>query len=371
MSEQHTTHEEPLFYDALFRQKRKHGKYRVVEPVHLETAIADTHVHLQLLPSPALALARAGFHNVNFLCTIVDAYEDGLKTFEQEGIWRQRAAELLAKLVAQQQALESQADVPQDTLQNAPGDIADQKHTVVLEGVSSLGGICPCIPSVRIATGCHPHNARHYDDTLEKNLRNRLADGRVCAVGEIGLDFHYDYSPRSDQIQAFRRQLRLAHEMELPVVLHIREAHDVAFALLQEEGFPQAGTLLHCFNRSWEVLQPWVGAGCFVAFGGALTFKQSTEVRDAAARTPLAQLLLETDGPFMAPEPLRGMICGPDHLIFTAERMAQVRGALPGDARKNLLLQIGANTHQLLDRAPTSQQCVRCSGLCDTQDCST
>lgn len=212
------------------------------------------------------------------------------------------------------------------------------------------------MPRIRIATGCHPHNAKHYDDALEAALRERLADPRVCAVGEIGLDYHYDFSPRDDQRQAFRRQVRLAKECGLPVVLHVREAHDEAFSLMQEEGFPEAGTLLHCFNLDWATLEPWVEAGCHVAFGGPLTFKKADEVREAASKVPLDRLLTETDAPYMTPEPMRGMVCGPDHVLFTAERLAEVRGCAPGPKRAAFLRQLLANARELLDRDPTPWQ---------------
>ncbi len=212
------------------------------------------------------------------------------------------------------------------------------------------------MPRIRIATGCHPHNAKHYDDALEAALRERLADPRVCAVGEIGLDYHYDFSPRDDQRQAFRRQVRLAKECGLPVVLHVREAHDEAFSLMQEEGFPEAGTLLHCFNLDWATLEPWVEAGCHVAFGGPLTFKKADEVREAASKVPLDRLLTETDAPYMTPEPMRGMMCGPDHVLFTAERLAEVRGCAPGPKRAAFLRQLLANARELLDRDPTPWQ---------------
>ena len=101
------------------------------------------------------------------------------------------------------------------------------------------------MPRVRFAVGCHPHNAKFYDDDLERALLDRLADPRVSAVGEIGLDYHYDFSPREDQREAFRRQIRVAKQAGLPVVLHIREAHDEAFAILQEEGFPE---IAHIFT---------------------------------------------------------------------------------------------------------------------------
>lgn len=211
--------------------------------------------------------------------------------------------------------------------------------------------------------GCHPHNAKHYDDALELKLRELLADPRVSAVGEIGLDYHYDFSPREDQRTAFRRQILVAKEAGLPVVLHVREAHDEAFAILQEEGFPEAGTLLHCFNLDWAELERWVDAGCYVAFGGPLTFKKADVVRDAAARVPQDRLLTETDAPYMTPEPLRGAVCGPEHVVFTAEKLCEVRGFTRGEEREAFLNALMANACGLLDREPTSWQRERARQL--------
>lgn len=216
-----------------------------------------------------------------------------------------------------------------------------------------------------MAVGCHPHNAKHYDDALEQKLRDALADPQVSAVGEIGLDYHYDLSPREDQRAAFRRQIRLAKEAGLPVVLHVREAHDDAFAILQDEGFPEAGTLLHCFNLDWAELERWVEAGCYVAFGGPLTFKKADEVRDAATHVPEDRLLTETDAPYMTPEPLRGNVCGPEHVIFTAEKLAEVRGFAPGQSydRGTFLDKTLQNAYALLDRPETAWQKARAEEL--------
>ena len=206
--------------------------------------------------------------------------------------------------------------------------------------------------------GCHPHNAQHYDDALEAVLRERLHDGRVSALGEVGLDYHYDLSPREAQREAFRRQIRLAKEAGLPVVLHMREAHDDGFALLSEEGFPEAGTLLHCFNLDAAELARWTEAGCFIAFGGPLTFKKADEVREAAKLVPADRLLTETDAPYMTPEPLRGTTCGPEHVAFTAAKLADVRGFedLRTPARGEFLRQTYLNALGLLDREPTAWQ---------------
>lgn len=155
---------------------------------------------------------------------------------------------------------------------------------------------------------------------------------------------------------AFRRQVRVAKEAGVPVILHVREAHDEALAIMREEGFPEAGTLLHCFNLDWETLEPWEEAGCYVAFGGPLTFKKSDDVRAAAARMPLERVLTETDAPYMTPEPMRGVTCGPEHVIFTAERLAAVRGCSPGEERAAFLRTLMDNARTLLDREATSWQ---------------
>ena len=212
------------------------------------------------------------------------------------------------------------------------------------------------MPRVRIAVGCHPHNAKFYDNGLEADLRRMLKDPRVAALGEIGLDYHYHFSPRDDQREAFRRQLRLATEAGLPVALHLREAHDEALAIMRDEGFPEAGTLLHCLNLDWATMEPWVEEGCYVALGGALTFKNADDTREAAARVPVNRLLTETDAPYMTPEPMRGMTCLPDHVLFTAACLAEVRGCEPGAAREAFLAQLMDNARALLDRPATAWQ---------------
>lgn len=212
------------------------------------------------------------------------------------------------------------------------------------------------MPRVRIAVGCHPHNAKHYDAALESELRRRLADPRTCAIGEVGLDYHYDFSPRVDQIEAFRRQIALAHETGLPLVLHLREAHEEAYRIMIEEGFPESGVLLHCFNLDWDTLEPWLEKGCYAAFGGSLTFKKSEDTREAARRMSLDRILTETDAPYMTPEPMRGMECGPDHVVFTAERLAEVRGCEPGFERRDMLMAVYKNALDLLGREPTAWQ---------------
>ncbi len=317
MTEEH----DPVFRDTQFWQKRKHGKWRVVETPALTAPVADTHAHLHMLPDPALALARCAVLGVNFVCAINDPSDEGSVVFDALDGWLQEAQTTLTEITeGQERSFEGR------------------------------------LPRVRIAVGVHPHNASLFDDELEQVLRRLMTDERVCAVGEIGLDYHYDLSPREVQRDVFRTQLRLAKEAGLPVALHVREAHDDAFALLQEEGMPEAGVLLHCFNLDWVELKRWVDAGCYVAFGGALTFKKSEETREAAAQVPTHLLLTETDAPYMAPEPVRGVVCEPTHTLFTACILAQTCGCTTPEETAMFLRRVNQNAFDLLDREATSWQ---------------
>ena len=219
------------------------------------------------------------------------------------------------------------------------------------------------------AMGVHPSETGELDQEGLQWIKEQCGRRKIKAVGEIGLDYHYDLSPREDQRRAFRRQIRLAHTTGLPAALHVREAHDEAFAILREEGFPEAGTLLHCFDLDWETLEPWVDRGCFVALGGALTFKRCQDTRDAVARTPRNLLLTETDSPYMTPEPMRGMPCGPAHTVFTAACMAEVLGCETEKARSQMLAQIAQNARALLDRPPTAWQIEHAQTAATERNC--
>ena len=348
--------DDPVYPDLLFRQPRRHGKWRPVEAPFLGAPVADTHAHVQLLASPPLALARAGAFGVRFICTIVDVWEDGSATFDDLGAWRDEAVSLLPQLATEAKGrVPAGADEGQwpgfhgaDLLSGDVAHATDLARTVAAR-VCAAGDPASPVPRMRIAVGCHPHNASHYDEGLEALLRQRLQDPRVAALGEVGLDYHYDFSSRDVQREVFRRQIALAHEAGLPLVLHMREAHDDGFAILKEEGFPQAGVLLHCFNLDSAEVSRWVDAGCYI--GGPLTFKGADDVRQAAAKVPWNRLLTETDSPYMAPEPMRGVACDPAHTVFTAEMLCRVEGLDPASPQGEAFLDlVYANALGLLDR---------------------
>jgi TatD DNase family protein len=171
----------------------------------------------------------------------------------------------------------------------------------------------------------HPHNAKDFTPAVEALMRELAGNPLTCAVGEIGLDYHYDYSPREVQREVFRRQLELANELALPAVIHLREAHDDGLEILREVGSPPAGCILHCYNLGAEPMRPFLEMGCYVSFAGPVTFKKSEEIREAASLVPADRILTETDCPFMAPEPFRGRKNEPAYTVFTAARIAEAR----------------------------------------------
>jgi TatD DNase family protein len=157
------------------------------------------------------------------------------------------------------------------------------------------------------SVGLHPHEATDGVEGVAGLLAHEIAvgDGVVVAVGECGLDYYYEHSPRDVQRTAFAAQIALAHAHELALVIHARDAWDDLFDILAAEGVPER-TMLHCFTGGPEELDRCVHAGMFVSFSGIVTFKSASEIREAAARCPLDRLLVETDSPFLAPVPHRG-----------------------------------------------------------------
>jgi TatD DNase family protein len=190
-------------------------------------------------------------------------------------------------------------------------------------------------PRIFAAVGVHPHDAKTWDATTKGRLVELTKRPRVVAIGETGLDFHYDHSPRDVQRAVFREQLRLARELDLPVVLHVREAYDEALGILDEEGAtPGQGTLrglAHCFTGTRDQALGFVRRGFGVSFSGVVTFKNATDIQEAAKAVPLELLLVETDCPYMAPVPHRGQRCEPRHVVDTAAFIAKLKGVAPAE----------------------------------------
>ena len=184
--------------------------------------------------------------------------------------------------------------------------------------------------------GLHPHEARHWTADTEQWLRQRLADARVVAAGEMGLDYHYDHSPREVQREVFDRQLGLAAEVGRPAVIHAREADEDVAAILRNH--PRAIAILHSFSSGAGLLRTGLSLGHYVSFSGMITFR-SWRLDDLIPEIPVDRLLVETDAPYLAPAPHRGRRNEPAFVRQTAERLALVRGVNVED----LLRSTGAN----------------------------
>ncbi|MGI8724177.1 MAG: TatD family hydrolase [Methyloceanibacter sp.] len=180
------------------------------------------------------------------------------------------------------------------------------------------------------SVGTHPHNAAEELDVTAAELVRLAAHPKVVAIGEAGLDYHYDHSPRDAQEQGFRTHIAAARETGLPLVVHAREADEDIARILDEEttkgAFP---FVLHCFTSGAELARRGLALGGYLSFSGVLTFKKADALREIAAEAPLDRLLVETDAPYLSPEPLRGRTNEPSHVAHTAARLASVRGLPP------------------------------------------
>jgi len=175
--------------------------------------------------------------------------------------------------------------------------------------------------------GLHPHEARLGSEVIYDELRALAREGRIVAVGEIGLDFHYDHSPREAQREAFRRQVRLAREVGLPIVVHTREADAETVEVLEGEGAAEVGGVIHCFTGGLELARRALGLGFLISFSGVVAFPRAAVIQQAAREVPGDRLLVETDAPYLAPPPHRGKRNEPAFVVEVARKVAELRGA--------------------------------------------
>lgn len=175
------------------------------------------------------------------------------------------------------------------------------------------------------SAGIHPHEARLAQESWYEALTQLGIDKKIVAIGEIGLDFHYDHSPRDVQREAFVRQIQVAHELQLPVIVHTREADHDTTSILESEHAEKVGGVIHCFTAGAELADRALALGFFISFSGILTFARSEEIQVVARRVPLDRLLVETDAPFLAPPPHRGKRNEPAFVRNVLVRLAELR----------------------------------------------
>lgn len=347
-------------------KRKKPRVYRTPQPL---APLFDTHAHLTCFwdAQPAEVLVRAGCAGVRHLVTLFDPlsddFDDAVAFHQQLDAWQDRARDLAP----------SMALLAEEAVTGEPADVADAADFALaaasvphdaagrLEGVRE--GLEELVDTLRYLVGVHPYGAPSYTDEVHAKLLAALEDPRCVGVGEIGLDYHFDAvdnieaAPHDVQMSCMARQLELAVERDVPVELHLRndgddearEAHADAYRVLKDVGIPSAGCVLHCFGEDRATMERFVELGCHIAYGGAATFKRNEHIREAFAATPLDRILFETDCPYMAPEPIRGLECEPAMIAFTADALARDRAARTGEDPAEVARAAWTNALRLFD----------------------
>jgi TatD DNase family protein len=192
------------------------------------------------------------------------------------------------------------------------------------EDLAEVIEIADSDPDIWATVGIHPHEAAATPDAVIDRLRDLAAHPKVVGVGETGLDYHYDHSPRERQRQMFRAQCQVAHAADLPLVVHTREADADTAAILAEEGMSRG--VIHCFSSSRMLAEQALAFGFYISISGIVTFRNADDLRAVVADIPLDKLLIETDAPFLAPVPLRGQTNEPAFIVHTAVKVAELKG---------------------------------------------
>ncbi|MDW5300664.1 MAG: TatD family hydrolase [Sedimentibacter sp.] len=175
------------------------------------------------------------------------------------------------------------------------------------------------------AVGCHPHDSKYMNDETMNIFRELAKSKKVIAIGEIGLDYFYDNSDRIVQSKWFREQIRLAKELDLPYIVHDRDAHEDVFKIMKEEHYDGTRGILHCYSSSVEMAREFIKLGFYISLGGPVTFKKAKTAKLVAKEIPLDKLLIETDSPYLTPEPFRGKRNEPNYVKYVAAEIANIK----------------------------------------------
>jgi len=207
-------------------------------------------------------------------------------------------------------------------------------------------------PQLFAAVGIHPHDAAGVDDATFAELRRLAGEDKVVAIGEIGLDYYRDRSPREVQREVFRAQLELARELSLPVIIHDRDAHNDVLQILREAKAEEIGGVLHCFSGDRDLARACMDLGLYISFAGPVTYPRNEELRDVVKSVPTEYLLVETDAPYLSPQAFRGKRNEPAHVRLTAEKVAELKGISIADLSRITRL----NVHRLFGIGEVDQR---------------
>ena len=207
-------------------------------------------------------------------------------------------------------------------------------------------------PNVYATVGVHPHEVRHIGEEWYEELKNLAKHPKVVAFGEIGLDYHYDHSPRDVQRQRFREQIIIARELRLPIVIHTREAQNDTISILREEQAADVGGVFHCFSGDAWLAKDALDLGFNISFSGIITFQNATMLREIVQTVPDDRLMIETDAPYLTPVPFRGKRNESAYVKYVAEKIAEIKEGPSPSAFEHIARITSENTQQLFKISP-------------------
>ncbi len=238
-------------------------------------------------------------------------------------------------LASESRLIDSHCHLDMEAYQNNLDDIISSADRCGVNRIITIGidlassrqavKLADLYPGVYATVGIHPHSAQEADEATYRTLQTLAAHPKVVGYGEIGLDYAKQYAPVDIQLNEFSRQLELARELQLPVIIHDRDAHRDTLDLLRTKGPFAAGGVMHCFSGDISFAGQVLELGFYISIPGIVTFKNATELQQVVKETPLERMLLETDGPFLAPVPWRGKTNRPDYLLYTAGKVAELK----------------------------------------------
>lgn len=223
-----------------------------------------------------------------------------------------------------------------------------------LDGCRNSLALAEQYDRVYAAVGVHPDEVGSLTEADLNWIRQAAAQKKVVAIGEIGLDYYWDKEKRELQSDWFRKQLRLARELKLPVNIHSRDAAEDTWNIMQEEHLEEIGGIIHCYSYSWEMARNYLDAGFYLGIGGVVTFKNAKKLKEVVEQTPIDRLVLETDSPYLAPEPNRGKRNCSAYLCYVAEQIAAIKGMTADE----VIRQTSENAYRVYPRLRSDRQCV-------------
>lgn len=236
-------------------------------------------------------------------------------------------------------------------------EVFSRAHEAGIEGFVTIGcdletshaavNLAKAHSTVYATIGVHPHEVKHIRENWYRDLKELATHPKVIAYGEVGLDYHYDHSPRDIQRTRFREQIRLARDLSLPLIIHTREAQEDTVAILLEEQASEIGGVFHCFSGDEWLAKNALDIGFYLSFSGVITFRNATMLREVIRTIPLDRILVETDGPYLTPVPFRGKRNEPAHLRLVAEQIAKIIGNGGATAVEDFAKITVANTKRL------------------------